>query len=265
MIDDIEERLHSALDELTGFASLRHADGPRAGSPPLTAPPLGSVTSSPVAFGAAGDSGGRRPGGIDPKLMVIAACVVVFLVGLGLAGLIRAQHRSPSKTVSTSTSIPSPVTTVPVAPSTTIPRSATTTVPAATTPSTAELPSTSLPISVQSDSQMQAAGDDGPSSSILLPSACTTSGSTVTATGTYLGGFAPNVYNRYGDVVVLYVYGAPSSGYPDGAQLGASPVSSSPAMGSGAWRVSTTVDLSAGQPASCVISAQPTHEIQLAP
>ena len=112
---------------------------------------------------------------------------------------------------------------------------------------------------------MQAAGNNGPSSSILTPSSCVLSGNTVTAIGTYQGGFAPNVYNRYGDVVVLYIFGAPTSGYPQGAQLGASSVNNSPAIGSGTWQTSATVDLSTGQPVRCVVAAQPTHDVQLAP
>ncbi len=124
-----------------------------------------------------------------------------------------------------------------------------------------------LPISVESDSQMKAEGNHGPSSSILLPTSCRLTGTTITAEGTYAnGGFVPDVYDRYGDIIVLYVRAAPSAGYPEGMQLGASDVSESPVLGSRApWHVSLPISQSAGMPARCVVAAQPTHDIQLAP
>lgn len=124
-----------------------------------------------------------------------------------------------------------------------------------------------LPISDESDSQMKAEGNDGPSSSILLPTSCQQTGTTVTAGGTYTNsGFVPNVYNRYGDVIVLYVFAAPSPGYAQGIQLGSSDVSASPAVGiSAPWHVSVSISPSLGAPARCVVAAQPTHDVQLAP
>ena len=51
-----------------------------------------------------------------------------------------------------------------------------------------------LSVSVESDMAMKAAGNDGPSSSMLAPSSCVLDGATVTARGGYTnGGFAPNV------------------------------------------------------------------------
>jgi hypothetical protein len=82
----------------------------------------------------------------------------------------------------------------------------------------------------------------------------------VTATGTYQGGFGLDVYQRYGDIVVLYVFTAPSSGYPQGIALAASSARSSPTVGSGNWRVVTSVVLSFGPPERCVVAAQPTHD-----
>ena len=140
--------------------------------------------------------------------------------------------------------------------------------PTTGTPPTAAADSApQLPISVQSDSQMKAAGNNGPSSSILLPTSCRLTGTTITAEGTYSnGGFVPNVYDRYGDVIVLYVRAAPSAGYPEGAQLGASDVSESPVLGGRApWQVSLNISSSAGVPARCVVAAQPTHDGQFAP
>ncbi len=124
-----------------------------------------------------------------------------------------------------------------------------------------------LPISVESDGQMKAEGNGGPSSSILLPAKCRLTGTTVTAEGSYAnGGSVPEVYDRYGDIIVLYVLGARSPGYPGGMQLGVSGVSESPALGSSArWHVSLSISASAGVPARCVVAAQPTHDEQLAP
>jgi hypothetical protein len=134
-------------------------------------------------------------------------------------------------------------------------------------PTTTASPGGQLPISVESNRQMKAEGNDGPSSSILRPASCQVTGTTVTASGTYgNGGFVPNVYNRYGDIIVLYVFTAPANGYPDGMQLGVSAASESPAVGTSApWNVSLPVSSSAGVPARCVVAAQPTHDLQLAP
>ena len=124
-----------------------------------------------------------------------------------------------------------------------------------------------LPISVESDSLMKAEGNDGPSSSILLPTSCRLTGTTITAEGTYAnGGFVPNVYDRYGDIIVLYVRAARSPGYAEGMQLGASDVSESPVVGRRApWHVSLSISPSVGVPARCVVAAQPTHDGQFAP
>jgi len=261
--DDVEERLHRALDELTRSVSPRHADGPPAERAVRDDAELVGVGVAD-ADADAGDPptpGNRRPGWADPKLLVLAACIVVVVVGVGVAGLSHTFRRHPSDTVTTS-----PSTTV--APATTMPTTPTPSAPsvAPTTTGPGQVaPPTSLPIAVQSDSDMQAAGNAGPTSSVLVPTSCSVSGSTVTATGTYQGGFAPNVYNRYGDVVVLYVFGAPSAGYAQGAQLGVSPVADAPAVGSGTWQVSAGIDTSTGRPDRCVVAAQPTHAPQFAP
>ncbi len=142
-----------------------------------------------------------------------------------------------------------------------------TTTPSSSTPTVSASPGEQLPVAVESDSQMKAEGNDGPSSSILNPSSCRLTGTTITANGTYTnGGFVPEVYRRYGDFIVLYVLSARSPGYPQGAQLGASDVRESPALASRArWHVSLSVSPSAGSPARCVVAAQPTHDAQFAP
>jgi hypothetical protein len=134
-------------------------------------------------------------------------------------------------------------------------------------PATTASPGEQFPISVESDSQMRAEGNYGPSSSILLPASCRLTGTTITAEGTYTdGGFVPDVYDRHGDIIVLYVLAAPSPGYPEGMQLGASDVRESPAVGSRApWHVRLPVYQSPGIPARCAVAAQPTHDAQFAP
>jgi hypothetical protein len=138
--------------------------------------------------------------------------------------------------------------------------------PSSSPPTTAP-PGGQLPISVESDRQMRAEGNYGPSSAILRPVSCRLTGTAITARGTYTdGGFVPDVYDRYGDIIVLYVTTAPSAGYPDGMQLGASDVRQSPAVGSRApWHVRLPIYQSAGVPARCVVAAQPTHDAQFAP
>ena len=77
-----------------------------------------------------------------------------------------------------------------------------------------------LSMSVQSDAAMKAAGNDGPASSILAPLSCVLDGAIVTAQGGYTNGeFAPNDYNRYGDVGELYVFSAATPGHPLGVQV----------------------------------------------
>jgi hypothetical protein len=155
----------------------------------------------------------------------------------------------------------------PDAANTPVPTTARTGPATGTAPAVGAAPASRIPISVESDSQMKAEGDDGPSSSILLPTSCQLTGTTITAEGTYTnGGFVPNVYDRYGDIIVLYVLATPSPGYAEGMQLGASDVRESPVLGSRApWHVSLSISPSVSAPARCVVAAQPTHDGQFAP
>jgi hypothetical protein len=123
-----------------------------------------------------------------------------------------------------------------------------------------------VPVSVQSDAAMRAAGNDGPSSSILVPSSCTITPTSATATGTYSGGLAPEVYPRYGVVIDLYVFSAPLPGYSEGIQLAVPFTYKAPPIGgSGSWTVTVPIEISLGQPARCLIAAQPTHDFEGAP
>lgn len=211
----------------------------------------------------------RRTARRRKRTRVIGAAAVVVAGGVAVAAGTLGSGRHSSIQVATST----PTTTA----SATTPRTTVITTPpstaAPTTGSkTSATPTTTsadkqLPISVESDSQMKAEGNNGPSSSILLPTSCQLTRTTVTAEGTYTnGGFVPNVYNRYGDIIVLYVFAAPSPGYAHGIQLGVSGVRESPEVGVPApWHVSVSIDPSVGAPARCLVAAQPTHDVQLAP
>ncbi len=125
----------------------------------------------------------------------------------------------------------------------------------------------SVPVSVQPDAAMRAAGNQGPSSSILVPSSCKVTAASVTATGTYRDGFAAQVYARYGDVIDLYVFSRPTAGYPGGIQLASEPFTRhSPFIGGkGPWTVTVPLDSTLGQPARCMVAAQPTMDFQGAP
>jgi hypothetical protein len=125
----------------------------------------------------------------------------------------------------------------------------------------------SVPVSVQSDAAMRAAGNQGPSSSILVPSSCKVTATRVTAAGTYRDGFAAGVYARYGDVIDLYVFSRPTTGYPEGIQLADEPFTRhSPFIGGkGPWTVTVPLDSTLGQPARCIVAAQPTMDFQGAP
>ena len=160
-----------------------------------------------------------------------------------------------------------PAATMPAPTTAPVPTTATTGPATGTPQAVAAASAPQIPISIESDSQMKAEGNHGPSSSILRPTSCQLTGTTITAEGTYTnGGFVPNVYDRYGDIIVLYVLAAPSPGYAEGMQLGVSDVSESPLVGSSApWHVSLSFSPAVGVPARCVVAAQPTHDGQFAP
>jgi hypothetical protein len=129
----------------------------------------------------------------------------------------------------------------------------------------------SVPVSVESAAEMRAAGNEGPASSIMVPSSCTVTAASATATGTYQGGFVPAIYSRYGDVIDLYVFTWPLAGYPEGIQLADEPFTRhAPFVYSEGrrWTVTVPLDkqlLSSSQPARCMVAAQPTMDLQLAP
>jgi hypothetical protein len=139
--------------------------------------------------------------------------------------------------------------------------------PVTAAPAVTAVHSHSVPVSVQSDAAMRAAGNQGPSSSILVPSSCKVTARSVTATGTYRDGFAAEVYARYGDVIDLYVFSRPTTGYPQGIQLAIEPFTRhSPFIGGkGPWTVTVPLDSTLGQPARCMVAAQPTMDFQGAP
>ena len=139
----------------------------------------------------------------------------------------------------------------------------------AATASASESASKSLPISVQTHRLKKAEGNHGPSSSELIPRSCRYSGRSVTAVGRFAGGFAPEIYRRYGDVVELYVFTRPERGYPEGIQVAVLhrevPGSTWVGKHAGRWRATAPVARSLGKPTRCLVAAQPTHDVQDAP
>jgi hypothetical protein len=118
-----------------------------------------------------------------------------------------------------------------------------------------------LPIAVQST-------NDGVSdtATVLMPLSCVLSRSSVTATGS--ASFVAQGYLRLGDVVELYVYTAPSSGYPDGYQLGYLSQEKAPYLeggSGGTWTVTVPLDTTLGTAARCAVTVQATHQIEDAP
>ena len=101
------------------------------------------------------------------------------------------------------------------------------------------------------------------SASVLQPTACVLTGSEVMATGTY-NGFVAQGYLRVGDVVELYVYTEPMSGYPQGLQLGMLS-SERPAVVAGtggSWTTTVALNITLGTPAVCAVTVQATHQFE---
>jgi hypothetical protein len=145
--------------------------------------------------------------------------------------------------------------------------SATTAGHAATTSLTTRAHGRSVPVSVQSDAAMRAAGNAGPSSSVLVPASCVVTATAATVTGTYRYQPVPAVYQRYGDVIDLYVFTAAVDGYQLGIQLAEPFTRNAPFIGGiGArWTVTVPVFTSLGRPARCMVAAQPTMDFEGAP
>lgn len=131
--DDIESRLHSALNELTRSAPLANPERPPASISAHRRPISGGATT--MASGRHGDedsSSSDSPKRFDAKLLLAVACALLLVGGLTWFGLSRPSKDHHSNVVSTSTTtVP---TTTPATTSTTpSPSSTTTTTPAVTT------------------------------------------------------------------------------------------------------------------------------------
>jgi hypothetical protein len=68
------------------------------------------------------------------------------------------------------------------------------------------------------------------------------------------------VYNRYGDVVELYVYDRSGDQIASTTNEGRPPIG-----GYETWTVSAELNSSSALPARCVAAAQPTHPFQRGP
>lgn len=102
------------------------------------------------------------------------------------------------------------------------------------------------------------------STSILAPASCVLQDGVLTATGSFTGGFVPEDYERYGDVVELYVYTAVSQG--QAIQLAdLSAEKPYPIGGKGPWKVTVPVETQFGTPTHCLVAVQSTHAFMGAP
>lgn len=117
-------------------------------------------------------------------------------------------------------------------------------------------PTTDLPIAVS-----RQLSSVGPDPSILVPSSCTLHEGTLTARGTFKGRFVPEVYVRYGDVVELYAYTAPTPANGEQRLQVVELASERPFVmaGRGPWRVTGPVEAQVGLPRNCLVAVQSTH------
>ena len=175
---------------------------------------------------------------------------VIVVAGVGVGGYLLGTHHTTTKVASKASSEPTVSSSSP-------PSSLAST----TTTSTSNV-STQLDISVQ---PVDPSNPSAPNSSqILLPSSCSISNGVATATGTFNGGYAPEVYIRIGAVVELYVYSSPTGSASRGTQLADLPNEHPFTMGgSGPWTVTAPLDTQLGMtPASCQVDVQPTHNFE---
>ncbi len=169
--------------------------------------------------------------------------VIVVGVVVAVAGLCGCSAKRAAVVATTATVTSSPV--------------PTTTAPTPQTSSTTAGRPVELTIAVSTQ-----LSSDGQDPSILLPSKCNLSSGSVTATGTYSGGFVPETYVRYGDVVELYAYTRPVTAEGGRAFQVANLVAEKPFTmgGDGPWTVSAPVITDdVGAPTQCLVAVQSTH------
>jgi hypothetical protein len=192
---------------------------------------------------------------------------ILTAAALSGAALLGGCGSTSSRTAVTPTTTPTAATTTTTTTSTPPPTTGSgsigttsiTAVPATTTatPVTGQ----SLPVSVSTT--LSSPQQD---TSILQPTSCTFDGQTVTAQGTFQGGLAAEGFIRYGDVVELYAYTAPSAANANQALQVIDLASESPypIAGSGPWHASGPVDAQVGTPVTCDVAVQSTHAFMAA-
>lgn len=94
---------------------------------------------------------------------------------------------------------------------------------------------------------------------ILVPASCTEQGGVLTATGSFSGGFVPEVYIRWGDAVELYAYTGSQPGSLGVQVADLSAEKPYPIAGQGPWRVTVPVAAGFASPARCLVAVQSTH------
>jgi hypothetical protein len=186
--------------------------------------------------------------------MVFAGLMVGGIAGAAIDHSVAGPSHSSSTTTS---AIPPPTTTTQITQSDegTAPTTTTTPPPVTYQGSTAVLPI--------SDSSVLSVPGSGPNDvSVIQPTSCTVSGSTVTAHGTV--GFVDEAYRRAGDVIELYVWGGPADSPVQLVDL----TNESPAQLASPWQITAPLDqglLSQLDASSyCNVALQSTHAFMAA-
>lgn len=169
------------------------------------------------------------------------------------AGLLASCRSGAGVRAATTSTVPAPVQTVVTATTAdvTVPPSSTAAIPAGRP----------LPISVSAG--LSSSGQDP---SVLQPSSCVVAVGSVHARGAFTGGFVPEGYRRYGDVVELYAYNSAADPPSDSDLQVLDLARETPGSmaGGGTWTASAPVDGQVGQPLRCFVAVQSTHAFMAA-
>ena len=200
---------------------------------------------------------------------ISATCVVLAALSVGGWSIAARNHAGGDITPVTS---PTPIGSLPAA-STSAPPSASFTAapPSASFTTAAPLAAspTSTPVSLQIlvSSDLSTPGQDA---SDLLPTSCDFApgpergnAGVVTAKGTFAGYY--ETYNRYGDVVELYVFTGTPRTNPTTMQLAQLPNPTEPPLSTGSWQVSSPIKAPPGEELFCLVAVQSTHAFIGAP
>jgi hypothetical protein len=205
-----------------------------------------------------------------PKWIVVGAALVVVLCVVGCGTQSRrsvsadAGGSVPGGADATKTRTAAPATSAPTASvASSTPRSVTSTSPPSSSARTtlATRVAQHLPIAVSAR-----LSSDDQNASILDPSSCVLHGRKLTARGVCRGGYVPEGYVRYGDVVELYAYTAPQPDESDQTFQVVDLGSENPfrMAGKEPWTATGSIDTVVGVPQRCFVAVQATHAFMAA-